>query len=1250
MKKIFSKQSFMRAAMMLLTTLLLTLTAQPAWATIGGTGTQSDPYTINSTDDWNTFASNVANGTTYQDKFMKLTADISVTTMVGTSEHTFKGKFNGGGHILTIAYGTSDSYFDEDFVAPFRYVDGADFRFLQVSGEIYTSQGYAAGLVAYANSDNTFFHCISDVIIRSSVDGDGNHGGFVGKAFGSDYSLTFTNCLSKANISGDNLTGCAGFVGWHEGRAVFRNCYFNGNVSKRDNSQNFARNGASISKCYSEQAIPKAGNSQGTYRGMLNDNELLSGLGAGWEKKNGAIVPILDGDNLATCNIIGLHNVYLWNGSVISITYSVSALDGSQLIKGTHYEAIITKDESESEVKDKGTYTLTLTGKNGYTGSKSVNFTVSDCPEGLSVDDDYQSDQTGYYYVNMPSGSDNTKTITIPDGFKSCFKVYDDGGKNGEYTIYGDRGFRRVMVIEAPQGYKIQLTGTVRIYERNNLLYARLKIYNGTSSDLGTTIGNERYGDNSHSGEDIGLLVSEGENVTLVFSGYEMNSSNSGLDLTVKLINTQESHNIIINTATGGSVASDINTAKVDDIVTLTATPANNTYKLNSIIVTDADNNTIPLSNGMCWYSGTNTANFSMPGSAVTVTPVFTNNWTATEGGLSITMPTKGNIDASHIPSAIQSFKVSYNQTLVTGTSTLKLSVPDGYLMELSGKVKFSLASMDGSNPKSSFYVYDGEDNSANKLIDLSTNYSVNNNYTALISTGQSLYIYCESQIDTYWTVDLTITLISNSVSHAVTISNSISHGQVASDLSTAVPNSDITLTVTPDEGYVLQRINVVDSDGNVSLTPSSTDAVWGDVDYYTDNEFTFKMRLSNATVNAIFMAKKDFYVKMPKTGQREFTIPAGTTAFKVYDSGGLNGDYGINENGDLLLTAPEGYVMNIKGSGTLRYYRQFHASAVLRLYNGNSNNSENMGEYTCVVQYSGDQMDETSVFSVDKTSSSNQLLIHLETPTGDQNYGDSFEFTVTLVPVLSEANGITAAIATQIAGKKAQFTRSFTENVASTVCLPFDHTPASTVGSFYEFVEVDMTGSDWVVTMQDANVTTDNPLKAHKPYLFKPAATAPVTFYGTVPNDVTTTAGTKTVGDWTFTGTYAEHRWTTDPKSIYVFATTANTDKAISPGDFIRISGGDKSGISPFRAYLNYDVASPARGVTSGAAVVLPERMTVRLIGRDGTPTAIGSLDMRTGEVTFDNEWYSLDGHRLEGKPTKKGLYINNGKKVAIK
>lgn len=59
---------------------------------------------------------------------------------------------------------------------------------------------------------------------------------------------------------------------------------------------------------------------------------------------------------------------------------------------------------------------------------------------------------------------------------------------------------------------------------------------------------------------------------------------------------------------------------------------------------------------------------------------------------------------------------------------------------------------------------------------------------------------------------------------------------------------------------------------------------------------------------------------------------------------------------------------------------------------------------------------------------------------------------------------------------------------------------------------------------------------------------------------------------------------------------------------------------------------------------------MTVRLVSSNGISTAIGTLDTRTGEISLDDAWFSLDGHRLSGKPSKKGLYIWNGKKVVIK
>jgi hypothetical protein len=41
------------------------------------------------------------------------------------------------------------------------------------------------------------------------------------------------------------------------------------------------------------------------------------------------------------------------------------------------------------------------------------------------------------------------------------------------------------------------------------------------------------------------------------------------------------------------------------------------------------------------------------------------------------------------------------------------------------------------------------------------------------------------------------------------------------------------------------------------------------------------------------------------------------------------------------------------------------------------------------------------------------------------------------------------------------------------------------------------------------------------------------------------------------------------------------------------------------------------------------------------------GRLKMEDGR---SERWYTIDGRRLNGKPTTKGLYINNGNKVVIK
>ena len=174
---------------------------------------------ISTTDEWNTFANAVNNGTTYEGLTVVLENDISVSTMVGTSTNKFKGTFNGNGHILTVDLSAAT-----DNCAPFLYVDGATVEGLTVTGTISASHKYAAGIAAQTDGTTTIKNCRSNVTITSSVGGDGTHGGFIGVANG---TLNIEGCVFNGKlITTDKTTMCGGFVGWKNGTVNVSNSLY----------------------------------------------------------------------------------------------------------------------------------------------------------------------------------------------------------------------------------------------------------------------------------------------------------------------------------------------------------------------------------------------------------------------------------------------------------------------------------------------------------------------------------------------------------------------------------------------------------------------------------------------------------------------------------------------------------------------------------------------------------------------------------------------------------------------------------------------------------------------------------------------------------------------------------------------------------------------------------------------------------------------------------------------------------------
>lgn len=391
-----------RAAM---TLFLVMLTSIASWATNGtlaGSGTSSDPYVIVDANDWGTFVNWINNSnSTYASKYYKLGADITISSMAGTKSGStlipFKGTFDGYGHTITLDNLSSSG----EFCAPFRYVDGATFKRIHTTGTVkagsHTSNDkYRTGLVGDCRGTTTITNCWSSVAITSEINEDGTHGGFVGVVNGG--TLTITNCLFDGSITGTNTWANAGFVGWTGGYTTnITNCLMlgtmndnpkNGATFMRGNEKNSVVNSADNIKVNNSYYNEAHGTVQGTAIGSMTNAQLLTALGNNWEISGGKLVPVMSTNNLSLATVSGLTTpYYIWTGSPIAVNYTVTDAEGKVLTEGTDYTASF----SPATVQEVGEYTLTITGKGSYTGTKVVTFEVRRTLYGSgTADDPYQ--------------------------------------------------------------------------------------------------------------------------------------------------------------------------------------------------------------------------------------------------------------------------------------------------------------------------------------------------------------------------------------------------------------------------------------------------------------------------------------------------------------------------------------------------------------------------------------------------------------------------------------------------------------------------------------------------------------------------------------------------------------------------------------------------------------------------------------------------------------------------------------------
>ena len=507
-----------------------------------------------------------------------------------------------------------------------------------------------------------------------------------------------------------------------------------------------------------------------------------------------------------------------------------------------------------------------------------------------------------YYAVEMPVTENRDNSGYLYPDYVTPFYGTTAGepyivvlGSNYDYK----GGY--LTVVAPSDNDRLYVTGY--LYTNNTAgEYVDFKVYNGDISQTHSLIlnGTTCNGQNATNQclVSIDPITSSGNRVTFYYKTTKESSKNKEtIRLTVYHIKSQP---VTVNQTTGGMVSANKKTAKKGETVSLTATPASG-YMIKGYTVKDADNNVVPLSafTSSSFNSTFNgSANFTMPISAVSVTPAWTNDLTAA-GGLFVNMRSSGS-RTLNIPAGVKSFYIyddggKDGKCSMNASSQLTLNAPEGSELQLSGTGPVGQATL--------YYSKDG-----------------GGSYLPGGNIG-TVYIGSNSTKLTYESIASSEDLLSNGfaiIATVVTLQydvelSSVSNGYLSTSKATAAAGEVVTLTAHPNSNYALASISVMDASGR-TIPVANESGAWT-----SGSTYTFTMPASNVTVipfwTSTLSAAGGLYVNMPASGSKTIDVPEQVKSFKVYDDGGSTGVYSWNADGSLTLRVAEGKRLGVLGA-----------------------------------------------------------------------------------------------------------------------------------------------------------------------------------------------------------------------------------------------------------------------------------------------------------------------------------------------
>lgn len=372
----------------------------------------------------------------------------------------------------------------------------------------------------------------------------------------------------------------------------------------------------------------------------------------------------------------------------------------------------------------------------------------------------------------------------------------------------------------------------------------------------------------------------------------------------------------------------------------------------------------------------------------------------------------------------------------------------------------------------------------------------------------------------------------------------------------------------------------------------------------------------------------------------------------------------------DPTLTATVTGMVNDEDASTLIAYTIDRATGTI------TDGVENSGEYTITPTGDATQGNyavtyETGKFTIEGKPVTIQDVQGNDVSSVDDAYTitqDQNGVTLTLVvpDEMTTPQSVDIPVAVEV--NHVVIDRLFESGKAATVYLPFSiEVSKMDGGTFHTFLSVDETTTPlWTVTYS-APLTADAVLQAGTPYIFMPDGSNGGKIVVDNGNDkisiCTADQHTDKQGQWEFIGTYDPIVWLSDPTAtgytaeraaeiglVYGFAAEEKTldGKDYAVGQFVKVGSG--ASIDPNRAYLKRIAAqqAPALGEGSQTGMEMPSAMRVVILNADGeTGISTWNVERRTWN---DDSWYTIDGRKLSGKPSQRGIYINEGRQVVIK